>query len=194
MIKSYKIIELLNSINWANFYEAFGYDAKFASIAEVQGCDVVRANWLTEFAQEDRSEASKAMQLLKEAYRILPQLDRDYKVFVEIPSKQEPLKDINPNISNALLATASAEIDLLYDNDSDKKRLTQILTNSLIDAAIKLATEEYDLHPKEVVDLLLLDSTTLNRVGEIFNLSSLEIEVINNNITPSYAKLVLLTA
>ena len=193
MIQTYKIIELLGEVNWENFFESWGFDPSFASIANVQGCDVMRANWLTDFKEEDRADASKAMQLLKEAYRELPILDRDYKIIVEVQVEQPLLREIYPDISDALIATASAEIDLLYENDQDKRKLVQTLTQELINAAINLTTKDLVNDSIESITLNTLSKEKLNSLSRIFNYASLEIETENNSVKPSFAKLVLLS-
>ena len=53
---------------------------RFATIADIHGCDACRASWLTTFSEEDRTKAAEAMQLLKEANRMLNQLDETYHV------------------------------------------------------------------------------------------------------------------
>lgn len=193
MIQTYKIIELLGEVNWENFFESWEFDPSFASIANVQGCDVMRANWLTDFKEEDRADASKAMQLLKEAYRELPILDRDYKIIVEVQVEQPLLREIYPDISDALIATASAEIDLLYENDQDKRKLVQTLTQELINAAINLTTKDLVNDSIESITLNTLSKEKVNSLSRIFNYASLEIEIENNSVKPSFAKLVLLS-
>lgn len=82
MIKSFALHQLYPQIHWPSFFKAWGFDPEFANIASVEGCDVVRASWLTDFEEQERSSASEAMQLLKEANRMVDLLDRDYKVQV----------------------------------------------------------------------------------------------------------------
>ena len=69
MIVNYKIHEVSEYINWIYFFHAWGFQPKFAAIADIHGCDSCRAMWLTGFAEEDRPKASEAMQLFKEANR-----------------------------------------------------------------------------------------------------------------------------
>ena len=80
MILSYKIHNVAPYINWIYFFHAWGFQPRFAAIANIHGCDVCRASWLTTFPEEDRNKASEAMQLFKEANRMLDLLDRDYEV------------------------------------------------------------------------------------------------------------------
>ena len=77
MILSYKIHNVAPYINWIYFFHAWGFQPRFANI---HGCDVCRASWLTTFPEEDRNKASEAMQLFKEANRMLDLLDKDYEV------------------------------------------------------------------------------------------------------------------
>ena len=62
------------------FFHAWGFQPRFATIADIHGCDACRASWLTTFSEEDRAKAAEAMQLLKEANRMLNQLDETYHV------------------------------------------------------------------------------------------------------------------
>ena len=80
MILSYKIHTVTPYINWIYFFHAWGFQPRFAAIVNIHGCDVCRASWLTTFPEEERSKASEAMQLFKEANRMLDLLDRDYEV------------------------------------------------------------------------------------------------------------------
>ena len=63
MIVNYKIHEVSEYINWIYFFHAWGFQPKFAAIADIHGCDSCRAMWLTGFAEEGRPKASEAMQL-----------------------------------------------------------------------------------------------------------------------------------
>lgn len=80
MIIAYKIHELAEYINWIYFFHAWSFQPRFAAIADIHGCDSCRANWLISFPEEDRIKASEAMQLFKEANRMLNELDRDFEV------------------------------------------------------------------------------------------------------------------
>ncbi len=80
MIIIYKIHELAEYINWIYFFHAWGFQPRFAAIADIHGCDSCRANWLISFPEEDRIKASEAMQLFKEANRMLNELDEDFEV------------------------------------------------------------------------------------------------------------------
>lgn len=93
MTKQYNIHQLFPLIHWPSFFKDWDFDAHFARIASLQGCDVVRASWLTEFEEGERTQASEAMQLLKEANRMIDLLDRDYKIHIESAEVSIQMKD-----------------------------------------------------------------------------------------------------
>ena len=72
----YTLPEVVPYINWLYFFHAWGFPARFAAIAQIHGCDSCRASWLTTFPVEERAKAAEAMQLHKEAMRMLGELDR----------------------------------------------------------------------------------------------------------------------
>lgn len=79
-VLTYAIHYVTPYINWIYFFHAWGFQPRFATIADIHGCDACRASWLTTFSEEDRTKAAEAMQLLKEANRMLNQLDETYHV------------------------------------------------------------------------------------------------------------------
>ena len=40
------------SINWIYFFHAWGFQPRYAAIANIHGCDACRASWLTTFPEE----------------------------------------------------------------------------------------------------------------------------------------------
>ena len=76
---TYAIHDVAGYINWIYFFHAWGFQPKYAAIADIHGCDVCRAGWLTTFQEEERPKAAEAMQLFKEANRMLEQLDKDFQ-------------------------------------------------------------------------------------------------------------------
>lgn len=80
-VKEYDIHELAEYINWIYFFHAWGFQPKYSSIADIHGCDGCRAMWLVSFKEEERPKASEAMQLHKEAMRMLNSLDERFKVY-----------------------------------------------------------------------------------------------------------------
>lgn len=79
-VLTFSIHEVTPYISWVYFFHAWGFQPRFAAIANIHGCDSCRASWLTTFPEEERPKAAEAMQLFKEANRMLDELDRDYKV------------------------------------------------------------------------------------------------------------------
>lgn len=79
MIKHYRIHEVSGYINWVYFFHAWGFQPRYATIANIHGCDACRALWLANFPEKERSKAAEAMQLFKEANRILSTLDKDFQ-------------------------------------------------------------------------------------------------------------------
>lgn len=63
-------------INWRAFFDVWKLDASFAEIANINGCDHCRAQWLAAVPQQHRSKAAEAMQLYKEANRALDYLEK----------------------------------------------------------------------------------------------------------------------
>ena len=79
MIKHYRIHEVSEYINWIYFFHAWGFQPRYAAIANIHGCDACRALWLANFPENERAKAAEAMQLFKEANRMLSRLDMDYQ-------------------------------------------------------------------------------------------------------------------
>lgn len=79
-VLSYKVHEVSPYINWIYFFHAWGFQPRFAAIAQIHGCDSCRAMWLASFPEADRAKAAEAMQLFKEANRVLNRLDEDLTV------------------------------------------------------------------------------------------------------------------
>lgn len=79
MIKHYRIHEVSGYINWVYFFHTWGFQPRYAAIANIHGCDACRALWLANFPENERAKAAEAMQLFKEANRMLFQLDKDYQ-------------------------------------------------------------------------------------------------------------------
>lgn len=64
-------------INWRAFFAAWKLDTSFASIAAVRGGDHCKAQWLASVDEGLRLKAAEAMQLFKEAERLLDLMARD---------------------------------------------------------------------------------------------------------------------
>lgn len=70
----FSIKEIREYINWIYFFNAWKLGGKFASIAFINGCDHCKASWLAQFPEPERRKAAEAMQLYKEASRMLDKL------------------------------------------------------------------------------------------------------------------------
>lgn len=68
--------EVAPYIHWIYFFHAWGFPPRFATIASLHGCDGCRAMWLASFPEEERARAAEAMQLHKEALRMLGEWDK----------------------------------------------------------------------------------------------------------------------
>lgn len=79
MIWHYSIHEVSEYINWIYFFHAWGFPPRFATIADIHGCDSCRALWLASFPEDERAKAAEAMQLFKEANRMLTELDKQFR-------------------------------------------------------------------------------------------------------------------
>ncbi len=79
MIIHYRLHEVSEYINWIYFFHAWGFQPRYAAIANIHGCDACRALWLANFPEQERAKAAEAMQLYKEANRMLSNLDNDFQ-------------------------------------------------------------------------------------------------------------------
>ncbi|MEG2067020.1 MAG: methionine synthase, partial [Tannerellaceae bacterium] len=66
--------EIIPYIHWTFFFSAWKLNGRFAEITQIHGCDACRASWLADFPEADRTKASEAMQLYKDAVRMLDRL------------------------------------------------------------------------------------------------------------------------
>lgn len=77
---TYTIHELIDYINWIYFFHAWNFQPRFASIAEIHGCDACRTAWLANFPASDIPKATEAMQLHKEAMCMLNTMEQTCNV------------------------------------------------------------------------------------------------------------------
>ena len=136
----YRLQEVSDYINWSYFFHAWGFPARFASIASIHGCDSCRAIWLADFPQPERKRAAEAMQLHKEALRMLVRLGAEgYRVHVRFG-----LFDCNADGDDIFAASADERIEQHYadgmpDADAYLHLLCQTLADRLAEAAIECA-------------------------------------------------------
>lgn len=111
----YSIHEIEPYISWSYFFHAWGFPARFAGIAQIHGCDSCRAMWLARFPEDERGRAAEAMQLFKEATRMLFFLDsQGYRVHVRFG-----LFDCNSKGEDIIIYDESRVAD-------DESRVTQL--------------------------------------------------------------------
>lgn len=79
-ILAYRVHDVTPYINWIYFFHAWGFQPRFAAIAHIHDCEACRASWLTTFPEEERTKAAEAVQLLKEAVRMLNRLNEEITV------------------------------------------------------------------------------------------------------------------
>lgn len=79
MIWHYDINDVRPYINWVYFFHAWGFAPQYASIADIHGCDACKAMWLISFPESERGKAAEAMQLFKEANRMMDILNQTGK-------------------------------------------------------------------------------------------------------------------
>lgn len=72
----FTIPQLRPYLNWKAFFHAWKIGGNFASIADIQECDHCKAGWLASFPEKERGKAAEAMQLYKEAQRMLDEWER----------------------------------------------------------------------------------------------------------------------
>ena len=58
MLLTYTLAETAPYINWIYFFHAWGFQPRFATIADLHGCDSCRALWLARFPEADRAKAA----------------------------------------------------------------------------------------------------------------------------------------
>ena len=75
--------EVVPYIHWSFFFLAWKLSGRYGNIAGIHGCDACRASWLAGFPEEDRAKAAEAMQLYKDARRMLDYLTEIRAEFVK---------------------------------------------------------------------------------------------------------------
>ena len=68
------IEQVAGLIDWGAFFAVWGLSGVYAAITRIHGCDACRAQWLADLPLEQRAKGAEAMQLFKEAQRMLNQL------------------------------------------------------------------------------------------------------------------------
>ena len=76
----YEIHHIAAYINWIYFFHAWGFSPRYATISNIHDCEACRTAWLLSFTEDERPKATEAIQLYKEATRLLHELDGSYKI------------------------------------------------------------------------------------------------------------------
>ncbi|MBP3517676.1 MAG: methionine synthase [Parabacteroides sp.] len=74
VIPTIPLEEIIPYIHWTFFFNAWKLNGRFSEISQVHDCDACRAAWLAGFPEADRAKASEALQLYKDAVRLLDRL------------------------------------------------------------------------------------------------------------------------
>lgn len=74
VLSSIPLEEIIPYIHWTFFFTAWKLNGRFSDITQIHGCDACRASWLAGFAEKDRAKAAEAMQLYKDAVKMLDRL------------------------------------------------------------------------------------------------------------------------
>ncbi len=77
-----KVSDVTPYINWIYFFHAWGFEPRFTRISQIHGCDACKALWVANFPEKERIKAIAAMQLYKEAQRMLLSLENDIEILV----------------------------------------------------------------------------------------------------------------
>lgn len=78
----YQVHEVVPYINWIYFFHTWEFQPRFATVAGIHGCDACRAMWLASFEEKERGKAAEAMQLFKEANRMLQVMEQHVSINV----------------------------------------------------------------------------------------------------------------
>ena len=74
MVRTYRIADLGDYINWQYFFHAWSLPPRMASVARVHGCDACRGAWVETFNAADKEKARQAMRLFADAQQMLSRL------------------------------------------------------------------------------------------------------------------------
>ena len=94
----YDIHDVAGYINWIYFFHAWGFQPRFATIADIHGCDSCRTQWVARFDEAERPKAAEAVRLYQEALLLLAELDGKFAVHAVYR-----LMDANADGDNLLL-------------------------------------------------------------------------------------------
>lgn len=134
---SISLSDAIGHINWQDFFAAWNIAPALAQIADIRGCGHCQAQWLAAQPQNVRSEASQAMQLLKEARVALDRLQRDLSAdFLRVDSTDIPEGTLLHATQSDEIETIAAQFDTVLP---EKAKLYRTIAGCLPKAAIEAA-------------------------------------------------------
>lgn len=80
-VTTYHIHDLAEYINWIYFFHAWGFQPRFATIAEIHGCMACQEGWTNSFPETERTKAREAIKLYHEAVQMLNELEGKYHIY-----------------------------------------------------------------------------------------------------------------
>ena len=98
VIEHIPVKEVIPYINWIYFLTAWKFSAKYANVAFLDGCDSCKASWLSSFPEEERGKAAEAMQLVKDAKRMLEKWAADDVEYIKAIVGLYPVKVFEENL------------------------------------------------------------------------------------------------
>ena len=79
-VVSYHIHQLTDYINWIYFFHAWGFQPRYAQIAQVHACAACRQAWLDRLPEDERHKGAEAITLYADALLMLADFDSKYKI------------------------------------------------------------------------------------------------------------------
>lgn len=81
MRRDYQVRDVAPYINWIYFFHAWGFEPRYAEVANLHDCEACRRSWQASFASEvERNKAEEAAKLFLETRRMLRELDGRMRV------------------------------------------------------------------------------------------------------------------
>lgn len=76
---SYQLHEVEPYINWLYFFNAWGFPARYGSVAQMHDCPSCHAQWFGSFPESERPRAKEALRLFDDARTLLRQFDCQFQ-------------------------------------------------------------------------------------------------------------------
>lgn len=80
MILDYAVREVSPYISWVYFFHAWGFQPRFAAIANIHDCPSCRTAWVATFPEAERSKAREAAELFQEACKMLEWMEGKVRI------------------------------------------------------------------------------------------------------------------